>query len=156
MSVRIGTPARSRTCASTRRPSVSPGPRKDRSDVRFALSYDALKTNGTPAERVMSRSARAVSTAWDSLSMTQGPAISISGLPPMLAMPIRTGSTRLPYHGRRGGLPGGELVLVARFYEAAEERMRLERLRLELGMELDGDVPRMRRQLDDFHELPVE
>ena len=47
-------------------------------------------------------------------------------------------------------------MAVARFDEPGEQRMRLERLRLELGMELHGDVPRMRRQFDDLDELAVE
>ena len=34
-----------------RSPSASPGPRNDRPEVRFALSYDALKMNGTPQPR---------------------------------------------------------------------------------------------------------
>ena len=34
--------------------------------------------------------------------------------------------------------------------------MRLQRLRLELGVELHRDVPGMRRQLDDLDELAVE
>ena len=37
MSVRIGTPIRSLTAASTRNPSSRPGPRNDRPDVRFAF-----------------------------------------------------------------------------------------------------------------------
>ena len=59
MSVRIGTPARVAHAASTRSPSASPGPRNEPRDVRFALSYDALKMYGTPARRAMSRSASA-------------------------------------------------------------------------------------------------
>src|SRR5689334_25086267 len=34
--------------------------------------------------------------------------------------------------------------------------MRCEGLRFEFGMELDGDVPRMRWQLDDLDELAIE
>ena len=52
-------------------------------------------------------------------------------------------------------LPAGELVLVARVDEAGKERMGRQRLRLELGVELHGDVPRVRRQLDDLDELAV-
>ncbi len=63
MSVRIGRPVRSRTSARIRRPSFSPGPRNDRPEVRFALSYDALKTHGIPARRAMSRTAIATPTA---------------------------------------------------------------------------------------------
>src|ERR1043166_6857443 len=110
----------------------------------------------------MSLSASAVSTACASLSMTHGPAMSASGPPPMRTLPAATGAgvcagiTRLPYHGRRGRVTLPALVRVARLDEAGEQRMRLERLRLELGMELHRDVPRMRRQLDDLDEFAVE
>ena len=40
--------------------------------------------------------------------------------------------------------------------ETGKQRMRLEWLRLELGVELHRDVPRMRRQFDDFDERAVE
>src|SRR5204863_3319638 len=39
--------------------------------------------------------------------------------------------------------------------EVREERMRRERLALELGMELDGHEPRMLLDLGDLHELAV-
>src|SRR5688572_365781 len=158
MSVRIGTAAASATRASTRRPSASPGPRNECPDVRLALSYDALKTNGVPARRAMSRSASAVSTACASLSMTQGPAMSASGPPPRLTPPrsTREVSTGLPYHGGRGRLPQRELVAQGGLHESGEQRVRLERLRLELGMELHRYIVRMVGQLDDLHELAVE
>ena len=54
MSVRIGMSQAALMPRSTRRPSVSPGPRNERFDVRFALSYDALKMNGTRSRLVMS------------------------------------------------------------------------------------------------------
>src|SRR5215831_15808557 len=154
MSVRIDTPVISRTRPRTRTPSFRPGPRNEVPDVRFALSYDALKMNGTPARRVMSRSASAVSTACASLSMTHGPAMSVSEPSPTRTLPAvtiagRSGRavTRLPYHGRRGRMTLGRLVLVARVDESGKQRMRRERLRLELRMELHRDVPRMRREL---------
>src|SRR6476646_10274567 len=112
--------------------------------------------NGTPARRVISRSARAVSIACASLSITQGPAASTSDRPPRRTPPASTTTTGLPYHRRRGGLRVRALVAVARLDEPGEQRVRLERLRLELGMELHGHVPRMRRQLDDLDELAVE
>src|SRR6188472_1671550 len=157
MSVRIGTCAASFTRARTRTPSVSPGPRNDFADVRLALSYETLKMKGTRARRVMSRSASAVSTACASLSMTHGPAMSTSASPPRLTPPTSTGgTTRLPYHGRRVGMPVRDLVAVACLDESGEERMRRERLRFELGMELHRDVIGMRRQLDHLDELAVE
>src|SRR3954468_13846670 len=114
---------------------------------------------GTRARRVISTRASAVSIACASLSMTHGPAMSTSAPPPMLTPPastLRVGATRLPYHGRRCVVPLRALVRVARLDEPGEQRMRLERLRLELGMELHRDVPRVRRQLDDLDELAVE
>src|SRR6476620_6394241 len=156
MSVRIGTPIVSRTRPRMRRPSTSPGPRNERVDVRFALSYDALNTTGTFAAFAMSRTAAAISRTCASLSMTHGPAMSTSGPLPMLTSPIVTGITRLPYHGGRGLGPPRDLVPVARVDEAGEQRMRLEWFRLELGVELYRDVPRMRGELDDLDELAVK
>src|SRR5579862_9876138 len=58
-----------------RRPSVSPGPRKLRIDVRFALSYEALKMKGKFSDRVMPLMTSAMKSACFSLSITHGPAI---------------------------------------------------------------------------------
>jgi hypothetical protein len=46
-----------------------------------------LKTNWTPVRAVMSRNARASPRACDSLSMTQGPAMSASGEPAPIVSP---------------------------------------------------------------------
>src|SRR5690606_9952231 len=58
---------------------------------------------------------------------------------------------------RRGGpaVCRGALLPIGGLDEAGEERMRLERTRLELGMELHRDEPRMARQFRDLHELAV-
>src|SRR4051794_34453078 len=105
----------------------------------------------------MSRSASARPTACASLSITHGPAIRSSGVPPPTVRPANwIGVTPLTYHGRGVLLRRGHLVLVARADEAGEQRMRLERLRLELRVELHGDVPGMRRYLDDLDKLAVE
>ena len=56
-----------------------PGPRKLVREERFALSKDALKTNGMPSVAVMSRSRPATSTTSASLSITQGPAMRKKG-----------------------------------------------------------------------------
>src|SRR4051794_36021244 len=114
--------------------------------------------NGTPARRVISRSASAVSIAWASLSMTHGPAISVSAPPPRRTPATSTveGTTRLPYHGRGGRMTLRDLVAMTRFDKSGEQGMRLERLRLELGVELDRNVERMRWQLDDLDELAVD
>lgn len=53
-------------------------------------------------------------------------------------------------------LPRGKFPRMTGMDEAGEERVWLERLRLELRMELHRDVPRMRWQFDDFNELAVE
>src|SRR4249920_1803584 len=110
MSVRIGTWKRALISASTRRPSSRPGPRKERPEVRFALSYDALKINGTRVRRAISTRRPARSSACASLSITQGPAISTKGLPPPIVMsPSCKGVTNGLYRSgrsRRSGEPG--------------------------------------------------
>ncbi len=50
-----------------------PGPRKELTEVRFALSKEALKTNGVPVRLVISLSERAISQANASFSRAQGP-----------------------------------------------------------------------------------
>src|SRR5258708_39302326 len=64
-----------------RRPSLSPGPRKLLSEVRFALSYEALKTYGTLSLAAMALIEWAILSVWDSLSITHGPAIRKSSAP---------------------------------------------------------------------------
>src|SRR4051812_40762300 len=106
MSVRIGTPTASFTRLRTLTPSPRPGPRNDASEVRFALSYEALKMYGTPHRAAMALIARARSMAWLSLSMTQGPAMRTSGLPPpMVIGPTVTDGTVRSYlmDRERGG-----------------------------------------------------
>ncbi len=49
MSVRTGTPARSRTARQHAQPLLEAGPAERRPDVRLALSNEALKTYGTPS-----------------------------------------------------------------------------------------------------------
>jgi hypothetical protein len=60
-SVSTGTPTFARTSASILSPASMPGPRKLLADERFALSYDALKMNGTLSRVVMSLSLPAIS-----------------------------------------------------------------------------------------------
>ena len=79
-----------------RNPSSRPGPLNEWRDVRFALSYEALKITGTSARLAISRIASAVSIAWAALSITQGPTMKASGLPPpTVIVPIETGFTTL-------------------------------------------------------------
>src|SRR5262245_5077804 len=106
------------------------------------------------------RPARSAACCW--LSMTHGPAMSTSGLPPPTAMsPSLTGVTPpiVSSHrlgGARDAVRGGRrLVLIRGGDERREQRVRPRRLRLEFGMELHGDIPRMTRQLRDLHELAV-
>src|SRR5205823_9982417 len=69
-----------------RRPSARPGPRKLRIEVRLALSYEALKMNGTFSERVTPLMTSAMNSACFSLSMTHGPAMR-NKLPEPMWMP---------------------------------------------------------------------
>src|SRR5829696_2753038 len=86
-----------------RSPSSTPGPRNERPDVRFALSYDALKINGTPARCAISCSRPASVAACCSLSMTHGPAMSTNGLPPPIERsPNCRGATGELYRRRVG------------------------------------------------------
>src|SRR5574340_948869 len=125
-----------------RRPSFSPGPRYPTELVRFALSNDALKTNG-PA---ISRIARAILCTCSSLSMTHGPAIRTSALPgPNAPYSIATRVLRLPRF--RARLP----LLIGRADEGPEQRVRFERLGFELGVELAAEEPRVVRDLADLH-----
>src|SRR5213083_611682 len=94
MSVNTGSPVLERTSARIWSPSLTPGPRNEDMDVRFALSYEALKMAGTPQRAVISRMAAAVSSACAALSMTHGPRINARALPPPTDTdPTRTGFT---------------------------------------------------------------
>src|SRR6516225_3407200 len=81
MSVKIGSFKSDLIFPRIRSPSANPGPRNELTDDRLALSYDALNTNGTPASAAIFRTRSAIIRAWDSLTITQGPAIKNSGLP---------------------------------------------------------------------------
>ena len=123
---------------------------------------------------VMSTSALGETVACCSLSMTHGPAMSTNGCRRQwrcrqlngshafiirgemaLSEPLvgrRRSASTCSCHavsalGRLARLSPCRLVLVARFDEGREQRMRAGRLRLELGVELHGHVPRMARQL---------
>src|SRR4029453_13469534 len=82
MSVRMGTPRRLLMPDTTLHPPSMPGPLNDFSDVRLALSYDALKMRGTPQREAIVTSDSAIIDACASLSMTHGPAMSARGAPP--------------------------------------------------------------------------
>src|SRR5215204_311764 len=78
-----------------------------------------------------------------------------SGPSPIDSPRIATGLATLSGHSFGRVTPVRDFVLMAGLDEAGEQRMRLQRLRLELGMELHRHVPRMARQLDDLDELAV-
>src|SRR5579872_268122 len=78
MSVRTAMP-RSRTLFKIRRPSLMPGPRYEFTLEQLALSKDALNTKGT----FNFDSAVASMLTCSSLSITQGPATSAKGPPPI-------------------------------------------------------------------------
>src|SRR5262245_15703472 len=82
MSVRIESPKSDLIFPRIRSPSCSPGPRYEFTEERFALSYEALKTNGTPASSAILATRSAINRACASLSITHGPAIKNSGLSP--------------------------------------------------------------------------
>src|SRR5882762_7081478 len=147
-----GTPTSDLTAPRIRKPSLSPGPRYDSIELRFALSKEDLKMYGTPHSRAIVERARAMRRACASLSITQGPAMSASGAPAPIAR-SRVISTR-----RAGPPPGSALglpELLAGTDEAPEEWMGEHRLRLELGMELTGQEIRVVRDLHDLHEAAV-
>src|SRR5262249_33570223 len=110
----------------------------------------------------MAASFSASPTACDSLSMTQGPAMSTRAPTPSVTPSATvTGFTQPLAQGSNGGHVRGDplkkpLPLVRRLDESGKQRMRAQGLGLELGVELNRDVPRMAGQLDDLDELAVE
>src|SRR5262245_1001553 len=78
-------------------------------------------------------------------------------LPAYPAYPARPARSRAQRDARRvrWAWVAGRLVLMRRADERGKQRMRPGRLRLELGMELHREVPRMTGQLGDLHELSV-
>src|SRR6516164_6132458 len=81
MSVKIGSCKSDLIFPRIRSPSASPGPRKELTDDRLALSYEALNSRGTPAWSAIRATRSAIIRVWDSLSITHGPAIKNSALP---------------------------------------------------------------------------
>src|SRR5438034_17062 len=90
-------------------------------------------------------------------STTHGPAMRNGADPPppnRWAMSVG----ELRQLGGRGGLGGPGMaapVVEGRAHEPPEQRMGAHRPRLELGVELAADEPRMVRQLDDLHQGTV-
>src|SRR5450759_3070463 len=150
MSVRIGKPSAFGPAAfnPATMPSLSfkPGPRYAPTDVRLALSKLALNTNSPTAARMP----RAMRCTCSSLSITHGPAINTRRLPKS-ANSIGTGEL-----GGEQRLLNGRLAPVALLFlrpdEAREQRVRLQRLGFELGVELAAEIPRM---VGEFADLDV-
>src|SRR3982751_832377 len=65
-------------------PSSTPMPRYDRTEVRFALSYDALKINGTRSALQISEIFRAIRQTNFSDSITHGPRMNAGIAPAMV------------------------------------------------------------------------
>src|SRR5665213_790609 len=156
-SVSTGTPIWRFTSASTCRPSSMPGPRKLACELRFALSYDDLKMNGTSSAAQISFSVPAVSSCNCIDSTTQGPAIRNSG---------RSRPTSNPHSFIGGSNRGDELAdhrrgvggtrappIECRAHEADEQRMPAARIGREFGVELAAEEPAMTRNLDHFAQV---
>src|SRR6516162_3303728 len=104
----------------------------------------------TPSFRVISTSAALTSSAWPRLSSAQGPAISTSGRSlPRVRSPILTCRGCMPVILHQAGL------LERGLDERLEQRVRLERARLQLGVELNPDEPRVLGDFDDLRQQPV-
>src|SRR5918997_5375809 len=93
------------------RPFSMPGPRNDLNEVRFALSYDALKISGIPQRDAIFATDSAIIEACSPLSITHGPAMSAMGAPPPMdtaPAEIRSGCPIRrcrPLQGEGCGLP---------------------------------------------------
>src|SRR5205823_8847140 len=72
-------------------PSRTPIPRKERTEVRFALSYEALKMKSTFSAAQISAIFFAVRRTNFSDSITHGPRMNTGRLPPMVTLPTRNG-----------------------------------------------------------------
>src|SRR5436189_6456851 len=70
-------------------PSRSPMPRKERTEVRFALSYEALKMKSISSAAQISAILFAMRQANFSDSITHGPRMNTGRLPPMTTLPTR-------------------------------------------------------------------
>ena len=159
MSVRIGTPASSRTRRSTAGLRSRPGPRNERHGrpVRLVVGRfeDVLHAGALGDVADCERSLDGVRLALD--HARAGDEQQRAARADRQAGELDRLHADYPTTDSAGVLtPAASLCCVARLDEPGEQRMRLERLRLELGMELDRDVPGMRRQLDDLDELAVE
>src|SRR5438105_15951904 len=72
-------------------PSRALSPRKERSEVRFALSYEALKMKSTSSARQISAILFAMRHTNFSDSITHGPRMNAGRFPPIVTLPTRNG-----------------------------------------------------------------
>src|SRR5882724_6231462 len=72
-------------------PLRTPTPRKERTEVRFALSYEALKMKSISSAAQISAIFFAIRQTNFSDSITHGPRMNTGSLPPMTTLPTRNG-----------------------------------------------------------------
>src|SRR4030095_13778348 len=72
-------------------PSRNPTPRKERTEVRFALSYEALKMKSISSATQISAIFFAIRQTNFSDSITHGPRMNTGSLPPMTTLPTLRG-----------------------------------------------------------------
>src|SRR4051794_5960967 len=135
------------------RPSCIPGPRNEAPELRFALSYEDLNTNGTCNAAQMSFNVPATSICNCSDSTTHGPAIRNRGRCNPASNPHSCISSerrdKLGYRRSRRAV-----VLVAllphqrRADEPEKQGMTPARIGREFGVELTAEEPRVLRQFD--------
>lgn len=92
MSVVTGTLSSREISPRMRQPSAGPGPRKEVTEVRLALSKEALKMKGMPVRSAISLRERAISQAKVSDSRAQGPRMKKGMGPPTGTCPMLKGS----------------------------------------------------------------
>src|SRR5438552_13609612 len=164
-SVRIGTPSVFFTLARISRPFSIPGPRNDLPELRFALSYEDLKTNGMPSAPVISFSWPATSIWSCSLSTTHGPAMRKKGWSRPASKPQSFTAYPAPRTSDLSSCFGtadhlqcrfrdAQLVLLQRgLDERGEERVAVARRRGELRVVLHAHEPRVVGELGDLGEV---
>src|SRR4051812_35480198 len=128
-----------------------PGPRAASAFDRFALSKLALKMM-PPGTRCASFARWSATFRFKSSdSRTHGPAMRNS----LSSGKSGTSVSRLHQMLCGLSLTRAALELLSSGDESGEQWMRTRRTRLELGMELAPDEPRMLGELDDFYKLAV-
>ena len=132
--------------ARMRKPSSKPGPRYEFTLLRLALSKEALKTKSPAILPDLARQKVNVLFALD--HARSGDQAQAACRPPKLNRHADTAA-----HAMLGDVHAAQLpvaMLQRRADEGAEQRMRLQRLRFELGMELAAEIPGMIGDLADL------